>query len=427
MRHVNKLVIFMALLFIVLLLSACQAPAVSTDNAAAPADTGESQAAVAAEPADMSESEAEAPAAPADTAESETEATAEPADTGESEAEVTTETADMSESEAEATAEPADMAESEAEDSAAAQPARTLEENIASATSAGPAPIAQDAAILDYPEDWPGNWPDEPAPELIEIRTGSNGWTCIIDRPDTPGNDPMCLNDTYLEVFLSQFNLVDAPSTGVGFGYMLQGGGPVGSPPHMMVFVPESNSSFDAFGTEPGPFPWIMFPETSQQHLMVLMTPPAGAVTAADDKIANAMSAGPAPIAQDAAILDYPEDWPGNWPDEPAPELIEIREGSNGWTCIVDIPDTPGNDPMCLNDTYLEMLMAQRNLVEAPSTGVGFGYMLQGGGPVGSPPHMMVFVPESNGSFDVFGTEPGPFPWIMYPETPNQHLMVLAS
>ena len=122
------------------------------------------------------------------------------------------------------------------------------------------------------------------------------------------------------------------------------------------------------------------------------------------------MSAGPAAIAQEATILDYPESWPGNWPDEPAPELIEIQAGANGWTCIVDIPDTPGNDPMCLNETYLEVLLSQRNLVDAPSTGVGFGYMLQGGGPIGSPPHMMVFVPESNESFDAYGTEPGPFP-----------------
>jgi hypothetical protein len=164
----------------------------------------------------------------------------------------------------------ADSSESEAEGSAAPEAARTLEEKIANAMSAGPAAIAQDAAVLDYAEEWPGNWPDEPAPELTEIRAGANGWTCIVDIPDTPGNDPMCLNETYLEMLMAQRNLVDAPSTGVGLGYMLQGGGPIGSPPHMMVFVPESNGSFDAFGTEPGPFPWIMFPETSNQHLMVL-------------------------------------------------------------------------------------------------------------------------------------------------------------
>ncbi len=164
----------------------------------------------------------------------------------------------------------ADTAASQDEATAAPEPERTLEEKIANAISAGPAAIAQDATILDYSKEWPGNWPDEPAPELIEIRAGTNGWTCIVDIPDTPGNDPMCLNETYLEVLLARYNLVDSPSTGVGFGYMLQGGGPIGSPPHMMVFMPESNESFDAFGSEPGPFPWIMFPETSHQHLMVL-------------------------------------------------------------------------------------------------------------------------------------------------------------
>ncbi|MCB0018159.1 MAG: hypothetical protein KDE09_10255, partial [Anaerolineales bacterium] len=218
---------------------------------------------------------------------------------------------------------------------------RTLAEKMANAMSAAPTPIASDATLLDYPKEWPGNWPETVAPELLELRAGSNGWTCIVDRPDTPGNDPMCLNDVYLEVLLSQYKLVDAPSSGIGFGYMLQGGGPVGSPPHMMVFVPESNASFDTYGTEPGPFPWIMFPETSQQHLMVLVTTPADAVAIDEDKIANAMSAGPEPIAAEATLLDYPEEWPGNWPEAVAPELLELRAGSNGWTCIVDRPDTP--------------------------------------------------------------------------------------
>ena len=52
---------------------------------------------------------------------------------------------------------------------------------------------------------------------------------------------------------------------------MLQGGGPVGSPPHMMIFVPGSNEGLAAFGTESGPIPWVMFPDTSHQHLMVTM------------------------------------------------------------------------------------------------------------------------------------------------------------
>ncbi|MEJ2710728.1 MAG: hypothetical protein P8074_24160 [Anaerolineales bacterium] len=216
----------MVVFLIFLFLSACQPLAASTDTASSAVDTAASEAEVAPAP-DTAPSEAEGAPAP-------------------------------------------DTAASEDDVSATPETARTLDDKIANAMSAGPAAIAEDATILDYPQEWPGNWPDEPAPELIEIRAGTNGWTCIVDIPDTPGNDPMCLNGIYLDVLLAQRNLVDSPSTGVGLGYMLQGGGPIGSPPHMMVFVPESNKSFDAFGTEPGPFPWIMYPETSNQHLMVL-------------------------------------------------------------------------------------------------------------------------------------------------------------
>lgn len=141
-------------------------------------------------------------------------------------------------------------------------------------------------------------------------------------------------------------------------------------------------------------------------------------------QIENAISAGPAEIGEEATILVYPEEWPGNWPDEPAPELVEIRSGSNGWTCIADIPTTPGNDPMCLNETYLEHLNAHRALIDPPSTGIGIGYMLQGGGPVGSPPHMMIYMPGNTEDLAAFPTDPGELPWVMFPETPYAHLMV---
>ena len=215
---------------------------------------------------------------------------------------------------------------------------------IANAMSAGPPAVADEATILDFPEGYPGSWPDEPVEgELVELRAGSNGWTCIVDRPETPGNDPMCLNETYLEVLKAQHALTDGPSSGIGIGYMLQEGGPAGSPPHMMFFAPGSNDDLTAFTTEPGPTPWVMFPDTTYAHLMLTQVPRPESVSADEDKIANAMSAGPAAIAQDATILDFPEGYPGNWPDEPLEgELVELRAGSNGWTCIVDIPNTPG-------------------------------------------------------------------------------------
>lgn len=326
----------------------------------------------------------------------------------------------------EVTAVPEDVAE-ETDMEEVVESSMSTEDQITNAMSAAPGPISLEATILGYPESWPGNYPDEVAPDRIMLQEGTNGWTCLVDRPDTPGNDPMCLNDVYLEVLNAQYNLTDSPSTGIGLGYMLQGGGPEGSAPHMMIFTPESNAAHSSFTSEPGPYPWVMFSETSHQHLMVLVTPPSDMIPATEDQIANAMSAGPAPISQDATILGYPESWPGDYPDGIAPDRIVLQEGTNGWTCLTARPDTPGNDPMCLNDVYLEVLNAQYDLADSPSSGIGFGYMLQGGGPVGSPPHIMVFAPESNDAHASFTTEPGPFPWVMFPETTHQHLMILTD
>jgi hypothetical protein len=134
--------------------------------------------------------------------------------------------------------------------------------------------IAQEATILEYPEGWPGNWPNEPGEELVELRSGSNGWTCIVDIPDTPGNDPMCLNEMMLGYLKARYALIDPPSSGIGIGYMLQGGGPQGSPPHLMIFTPGSRDGLAAFTTDPGPAPWVMFPDLPYAHLMVTVTPP---------------------------------------------------------------------------------------------------------------------------------------------------------
>jgi len=48
--------------------------------------------------------------------------------------------------------------------------------------------------------------------------------------------------------------------------------------------------------------------------------------------IANAESAGPDAIAKHATILA--------WPTTPGGELVVLREGNNGWTCMPRRPDT---------------------------------------------------------------------------------------
>ena len=136
----------------------------------------------------------------------------------------------------------------------------------------------------------------------------------------------------------------------------------------------------------------------------VLSINPGLATAQESDKIANAMSAGPAAITAQATILD--------WPSDPAGDMIVLREGSNGWTCYTDWPATPGNDPMCLDQVWVEWNDTFA-LGETPNvTSLGFGYMLAGGSAasntdpfamepapgedwMSSPPHVMLLYPDS--------------------------------
>jgi hypothetical protein len=157
--------------------------------------------------------------------------------------------------------------------------------------------------------------------------------------------------------------------------------------------------------------------------------PVAGQATPdAQAKIANAMSAAPAAIADNATILDYELDADGR--------LVVLRDGSNGWTCQPDGPGTPSNDPWCFDQTWSDWLGAFVAGEEPDTTVVGLAYLLQGGTDpvatepaagedwVASPPHIMIIVP---GDLDqsVFSTDhdsAGPF--IMWAGTPYEHLMM---
>ena len=50
-------------------------------------------------------------------------------------------------------------------------------------------------------------------------------------------------------------------------------------------------------------------------------------------------TSGSAPISDDAKVVDW--------------EFNLIREGSSGWTCLPDRPDTAGNDPWCVAEAWL--------------------------------------------------------------------------
>ena len=83
--------------------------------------------------------------------------------------------------------------------------------------------------------------------------------------------------------------------------------------------------------------------------------------------IADAVSAAPASLSDGAAVMD----WDNN----------TLREGSNGFTCFPDNPDTEGNDPACLDAEWIAFFGAWMNKKEYKPSGYGIGYMLVGSSP----------------------------------------------
>jgi hypothetical protein len=162
---------------------------------------------------------------------------------------------------------------------AAAAPASaptTPEAKVASAMSAGPPEIAQQATIMDM----------DAAGAMTELRAGTNGWMCMPDIGTTPGTDPICVDQAWQQWFGAYLAKTPPQLSGVGIAYMLQGGSDasntdpfatqpaagadwIDSGPHVMV-VPPNTAMLDAFGTDFNTGgPWVMWKGTPYAHLMV--------------------------------------------------------------------------------------------------------------------------------------------------------------
>ena len=77
-------------------------------------------------------------------------------------------------------------------------------------------------------------------------------------------------------------------------------------------------------------------------------------------KIANALSAGPASITDHATVID----WPANPKDGMSHGRV-LRQGTNGWTCMPDVPGRPQHDPMCVDETMMKWLDGDSGREEA--------------------------------------------------------------
>lgn len=156
--------------------------------------------------------------------------------------------------------------------------------------------------------------------------------------------------------------------------------------------------------------------------------------TAADKKmIDSAMRAAPKNVSAKATIVVMGADG----------SMRTLREGTNGFTCMPDNPATPGPDPMCMDKTAFEWAGAWVGH-KTPSNGkVGLMYMLSGGTDASNTdpyatkpsaenhwiktgPHVMI-VGADAGFYDMYPKNADPdtsVPYVMWPGTPYQHLMI---
>jgi hypothetical protein len=161
--------------------------------------------------------------------------------------------------------------------------------------------------------------------------------------------------------------------------------------------------------------------------------PPGPAPGTPEWKIQNAMSAAPSSISAAATIMD--------WPASPGAAPAQLRAGTNGWACFPDVPETPGNDPMCLDAVWQAWADAWVNRKPFRTTTAGIGYMLQGGAGTSDtdpfkmqpdsgeswlidPPHIMWISPDPKALDAMPGDRASGGPFVMWKGTPYVHLMI---
>ena len=144
--------------------------------------------------------------------------------------------------------------------------------------------------------------------------------------------------------------------------------------------------------------------------------------------MAKLKDAAPANIVQHATILNMGPDG----------KMKAIQEGSNGWTCM-----DPGGAPMCADKGAMEWAQAWQSKGPAPQK-LGFIYMLNGDNgasntdpyATGEKPdnnwvktgsHVMIVGAEAKSMMSGYPRDAKPDPtrpYVMWPGTPYEHLML---
>jgi hypothetical protein len=117
------------------------------------------------------------------------------------------------------------------------------------------------------------------------------------------------------------------------------------------------------------------------------------------DKIADALRAGPNFITKDATILD--------WPSTPGGEYPVLRKGTNEWTCLPGIPGYPHDEPGCFDRVFFQWMKDSMAGRTPHINRIGISYMYLGAwvkaakGASSDPefhvgPHLMVVTPHQD-------------------------------
>jgi hypothetical protein len=147
-------------------------------------------------------------------------------------------------------------------------------------------------------------------------------------------------------------------------------------------------------------------------------------------KIARAMSAGPAEIAQSAKIVD--QDAQGH--------TLVLREGSNDFTCMPGDPNVIGKPPMCADGPSMQWFADFAAHKAKPTNTVpGITYMLAGATQrsdsdpydhaspaITVPPHWMIMWPFDAKATGLPTTHRDTGAYIMWSGTPYAHMHIMG-